>query len=96
MTVLIKFVQSGSFHDGEFKSLDLEKISDLRISRLRNTAELLATTPENPQPHTPYIIARREREYEIQQILNDIQRLKKMNRDCIFEITDTEARLVNK
>ena len=96
MTVLVRFTQSGSFHAGEFKSLDLDKISNLKISSQRNTCELLVTTPENPQPNTPYVIARRDREYELQAILQDLQRLKREKRAVIYEITDTEAHVVPK
>jgi hypothetical protein len=91
MTVQVKFMQSGSFNSGEFKSLDLAKISRLQISRLRNTCELLATTPENPQPNTPYMIARRDREYELQSIMTDLQQLRQEKNDLVYEITDTEA-----
>jgi len=96
MTVLVRFAQSGSFHAGEFKSLDLGKISDIKISRQRNTCELLATTPENPQPNTPYMIARRDKEYELQAILQELQQLKQEKKEVIYEITDTEARIVPK
>jgi hypothetical protein len=96
MTVLVRFAQSGSFHAGEFKSLDLDKISNIKISRQRNTCELLATTPENPQPNTPYMIARRDKEYELQAILQELQQLKQEKKEVIYEITDTEARVVPK
>jgi hypothetical protein len=91
MTVQVKFMQSGSFHAGEFKSLDLNKISRLQITRLRNTCELFATTPENPRPNTPYMIASRDREYELQSIVNDLRQLKQEKKDIVYEITDTEA-----
>ena len=91
MTVQIKFMLSGSFHAGEFKSLDLSQITKLQISRLRNTCELFATTPENPRPETPYMIARRDREYELQGIMNDLQQLKSETKNITYEITDTEA-----
>ncbi len=94
MSVQVKFMQSGSFNAGEFKFLDLDKISQLQITRQRNTCELLATTPENPRPNTPYRIARRDREYELQAILADLQHLKQEKREKIYEITDTEAHLV--
>jgi hypothetical protein len=94
MSVQVKFMQSGSFNAGEFKFLDLDKISRLQITRQRNTCELLATTPENPRPNTPYMIARRDREYELQAILADLQQLKQEKREKIYEITDTEAHLV--
>ena len=49
MTVQVKFIQSGTFHAGEIKSLDLEKISRFQITHQRNTCELFVTTPENPR-----------------------------------------------
>ena len=91
MTVLVKFVQSGSFHAGEFKSLDLAMISGFRITRQRTSCELEATTPENPRPETPYVLARRDREYEIQAILADLRRLKQEQKESVYTITDTEA-----
>jgi len=91
MIVLVKFLQTGSFNNGMFKSLDLDKILHLQILRLRNTCELNATTPENPQPDQPYFIARRKREYELQSIVNDLQQLKQGKKDSICEITDTGA-----
>ena len=91
MTVKVKFLQSGEYHAGEFKYLDLSKITRIRISRLRNSSELLAITPENPQPNTPYIIARRDHEYELQKILSDLQQLKSEKREVIYEISDTDA-----
>lgn len=33
MTVQVKFLESRSFHAGEFKSLDLDKISRFQITR---------------------------------------------------------------
>ena len=94
MSVFVKFTQSGAFHAGVSKSLDLGQISKLQISRQRNTCELLATSPENPRPDTPYTIARRDQEYELKTILNDLQQLRSENRDATYEITDTEAHLV--
>jgi len=94
MTVLIKFIQSGSFNAGEFKSLDLDKISDIKITRQRNTCELIVTTPENLQPGTPYVIARRDHEYELQAILKEIQQLKHEKKDIIYEITENTAQRV--
>jgi hypothetical protein len=94
MSVLVKFMQSGSFHSGVSKSLDLGQISKLQISRQRNSCELLATTPENPQPSVPYMIARRDQEYELKAILNDLQLLRVEKRNVTYEITDTESRLV--
>jgi hypothetical protein len=96
MSVLVKFRHSGPFHSGEFASIDLEKISEFKITRQRNTCELLAITPENPQPNMPYIIATRDYEYEIKDILKDLQQLKQKNKDLIYEITDTEVHLVRK
>jgi hypothetical protein len=96
MTVLIRFMQSGAFNAGDFKSLDLDKISSLKIARQRNTCELHAITPENPRPNTPYIIARRDKEYELAAILQDLQQLKTENSDLIYEITDNEAHQVLK
>jgi hypothetical protein len=92
---VVRFMQSGSFHTGEYLSLDLAKISRFEISRQRNSCELHATTPENPRPATPYMIARRGREYEITAILNDLRQLNLEKKDTVYEITDTEARLVN-
>jgi hypothetical protein len=94
MTVQVKFMQSGSFHAGEYKSLDLEKISRFQITRQRNTCELFATTPENPRPETPYMLARRNHEYELQEILTDLRQLKTEQNESVYRITDTEAGLV--
>ena len=96
MSIQIRFVQSGSFHAGEFKFLDLDKISRFQITRQRNTCELFATTPENPQPNTPYVLARRDNEYELQAILTDLKQLKQDQNETVYEITDTEARQVKK
>jgi hypothetical protein len=96
MSVLVKFMQSGMFHAGEFKSLDLDKISQFQISRQRNSCELLATTPENPRPDTPYRIARRDNEYQLQDILKDLQQLQQEHKDITYDITDTGVSLVNK
>jgi hypothetical protein len=96
MSVLVRFIQSGSFNSGEFKSLDLDRISNFQISRQRNTCDLLATTPENLQPNTPYVIARRSHEYELKDILTEIQKLRNEKKDVIYEITDTEAHRVTK
>jgi hypothetical protein len=96
MSVLIKFRHTGPFHSGASKTIDLDKVSEFRISRQRNTCELLAITPENPQPNSPYAIARRDNEYQLQDILKELQQLKKKNRDIIYEITDTEVHLVAK
>ena len=52
MTVKVKFKQSGQFHSGMFKSLDLDKISKFQINHLRNTFELLATTGKPNAGHT--------------------------------------------
>jgi hypothetical protein len=94
MSVRVKFMPSGAFHSGVSKYLDLGQISKLQISRQRNSCELLATTPENPQPSVPYTIARRDQEYELKAILNDLQQLRVEKRDATYEITDTETRFV--
>ena len=94
MTVLVKFSQSGAFHAGISLSLDLNQISQFQISHQRNSCELEAITPENSRPGTPYTIARRDREYELKTILNDLQQLRTEKRDATYEITDTEAHLV--
>jgi hypothetical protein len=96
MSVIIKFIRSGSFHAGDFLSLELDKITKLQVNRLRNTCELLAYTPENPQPNTPFVIARRDTEYKLQDILKELQELKQENKDIIYEITDAEVRLIKK
>jgi len=75
------------FHAGEFK---------FQISRQRNSCELLATTPENPRPDTPYMIARRDNEYQLQDILKDLQQLQQEHKDIIYDITDTGVSPVNK
>lgn len=77
-------------------SIDLDKISEFRITRQRNTCELLAITPENHQPDRPYSIATRDREYQLQEILTDLNQLKREKRDLIYEITDTEVHRVKK
>jgi hypothetical protein len=87
-------MQSGAFNAGDFKSLDLDKISRFQITRQRNTCELLATTPENPQPNTPFMLARRDNEYELQAILTDLRQLKTEQKKSVYRITDTEAGLV--
>jgi hypothetical protein len=89
MSVTVKFR-----HPGGFRSLDLAKITDFQITRQRNTCELLAITPENRQPDTPYIIAMRDKEWQLKDILADLERLKNENRDLIYEITATEVHLV--
>ena len=96
MSVLVKFMQSGSFYAGEFKSIHLDKISKFEISHQRTTCELLAITPENPRPNTPYMIARRDNEYQLRAILKDLQQLNQENKDIIYNITDTEVHLVHK
>jgi hypothetical protein len=95
MTVKVRFMQSGQFNSGEFKSLDLSKISKLQINHLRNSCELLATSSENPRPDTPYIIAARDNQHEIQAIMNDLQQLRSEKKDIIYEITGTEAHRVS-
>ena len=94
MTINVKFKQSGQFHSGKFKSLDLDKISKFQIIRLRTTYELLATTPENPQPGIPYILATRDHQYELQAMINDLQELKQKEKNVTYEITETETHLV--
>jgi hypothetical protein len=94
MSVFIKFRHSGVFHRGDFLSIDLDKISEFRITRQRNTCELLAITPENHQPDRPYSIATRDREYQLQEILTDLNQLKKEKRDITYEITDTGVQRV--
>jgi hypothetical protein len=96
MSVIIKFIRSGSFHAGDFLSLELDKITRLQVNRLRNTCELLAYTPENPQPNTPFVIARRDSEYQLQDILKDLQQMKQENKDIVYEITDAEVRQTKK
>lgn len=96
MSVFVKFRHSGVFHRGDSLSIDLDKISEFRITRQRNTCELLAITPENHQPDRPYSIATRDREYQLQEILTDLKRLQKENRDLIYEITDTEVHRIKK
>lgn len=93
MTVQVTFMQSGTFHAGEIKSLDLEKISRFQITHQRNSCELFVTTPENPRPETPYMLARRDREYELQAIVNDLRQLKLEKKEAVYKITDTEAGL---
>ncbi len=95
MGVMVKFAQSGAFNAGEDKFLELEKISELRITRMRNSCELHAITPENPRPSSPYVIARRCRENELKEIYDDLVQLKKVKKDIIYEITDTEAHQVS-
>jgi hypothetical protein len=94
MTLTIRFMQSGQFNAGELKSLDLEKITKLQINRLRNTCELHATTPENPRPNTPFLIASRERAYELQVIIDDLEQFRRTKKTGIYEITETESHLV--
>jgi len=82
------------YHKGDSLSIDLGKISEFKITRQRNTCELLAITPENRQPDRPYSIATRDREYQLQEIIKELQQLKKGNKDIIYEITDTEVHLI--
>ncbi|MFA5348183.1 MAG: hypothetical protein WC294_08600 [Methanoregula sp.] len=96
MSVLIKFMQSGMFHAGDFLSIDLDKISRFQISRQRNTCELIAITPENPRPNTPYMIARRDNEYQLQAILTELRQLQQEHKDIIYDMTGTEVHLVKK
>jgi hypothetical protein len=96
MSVLVKFNQPGTFHTGVSLSIDLDKISRFEISHQRTTCELLAITPENSRPDIPYMIARRDNEYQLQDILKDLRQLKQEHKDIIYDITDTEVHLVNK
>ena len=84
-------MQSGTFHAGEFKSLDLDKISQFRITHQRNCCELFVTTQENPRPDTPYMLARRDHEYELKEIIMDLQKLKLGLKETVYEITGTGA-----
>jgi len=96
MSVTVRFIHSaGAFHSGEFVSIDLDRISHLKITRQRNTCELLAITPENPRPNQPYSIARRDRENLLQVILQDLQQLRLEKKDIVYEITDSEAHRIN-
>ncbi|MGB8220585.1 MAG: hypothetical protein WCE46_09415 [Methanoregula sp.] len=94
MSVFVKFRHTGVYHKGDSLSIDLAKISEFKITRQRSTCELLAITPENRQPDRPYSIATRDREYELQDIIKELQQLKKGNREIICEITDTEVHLI--
>lgn len=96
MSVQVKFMQSGTFNSGASLSIDLDKISRFQISHQRTTCELLAITPENPRPNAPYMIARRDNEYQLQAILKDLQQLQQEYKDIIYDITDTEVHLVHK
>jgi hypothetical protein len=96
MSVLVKFMQSGTFHTGVSQSIDLDKISRFQISHQRTTCELLAITPENSRPNIPYMIARRDNEYQLKDIVKDLRQLQQEHKDIIYDITDTEAHLVNK
>ena len=96
MSVFVKFRHSGVFHRGDFLSIDPGKISEFRITRQRNTCELLAITPENHQSDRPYSIATRDREYQLQEIITDLKALKKENGDLIYEITDTDVHRIKK
>ncbi|MGA2699117.1 MAG: hypothetical protein ABSE74_05700 [Methanoregula sp.] len=94
MSVFIKFRHTGVYHQGDSLSIDLAKISEFKITRQRSTCELLAITPENHQPDRPYSIATRDREYELQDIITDLKKLKKETGDLIYEITDTGVHLI--
>lgn len=96
MSVFVKFHHVGVFHTGDSLSIDLGKISEFKITRQRNTCDLLAITPENQQPDKPYAIATRDREYQLQEIITDLKKLKKENRNLIYEITDTEVHRITK
>jgi hypothetical protein len=94
MSVFIKFRHLGVYHKGDSLSIDLAKISEFKITRQRSTCELLAITPENQQPDRPYSIATRDREYQLQEIITDLKKLKKETGDLIYEITDTGVHLI--
>jgi len=91
MSILVKFRAPAGFI-----SLDLNKISAFEITHQRNSCELLAITPENPRNDTPYAIAKRDKEWQLRDILTDLQRLKAETGDCIFEITDTDSQLIKR
>lgn len=92
MSVLVKFQSPTGY-----VFLDLKKISVFQITRQRNTCEIIAITPENPHPQTPYVIARRDHEWKLREILDNLQRLKsEKGEDIIFEITDTDVHLIKK
>jgi len=91
MSILVKFRgPAGSV------SLDLCKIASFEITRQRNSCELLAITPENPRNDSPYAIAKRDKEWQLRDILADLERLKAESGDFIFEITDTDSHLMKK
>ena len=94
MSVLIRFMQMGAFHAGDFVTIDLDKVSRFHIDQQRNTCELIAFTPENPRQNIPYSIAQREREYELKDIMQDLERLRMGKKDVIYEITDTEVHIL--
>jgi hypothetical protein len=77
-------------------SLNLDKISLFQITRQRNSCELLALTPENPRPQTPYSIARRDKEWQLQDLMADLANLKKETGDLTYDITDTGIHLVQR
>lgn len=91
MSVSIRFR-----HSGGFISIDLSRISTFQITRQRNTCELLAITPENPRRNSPYSIARRDKEWQLKEIMDNLVRLKGEGKDLLFEITDTDCHLVQK
>jgi len=94
MSIIVKFKQQGQFNAGEFRSLELDKITKLQVNHLRNSCELVADTPENPRPNTPYIIAARENAYELQTIINELDQLRRAKKSGVYEITETEAHLI--
>jgi len=96
MSVSVKFHHVGVFHSGDSLSIDLDKITEFKITRQRSTCDLLAITPENQQPDRPYAIATRDREYQLQEILTDLKKLKKGKQDLVYEITDTEVHRMKK
>jgi len=77
----------------------LSILTRLRNSKLPGSAvpcDLLAITPENQQPDRPYAIATRDREYQLQEIIADLKKLKKGKQDLVYEITDTEVHRMKK
>jgi len=91
MSVLVKFMSPAGFI-----SLNLDRIETFEVTRQRNTCELLAITPENPRRETPYAIAKRDNEWQIKEILADLQKLRGKTGDFIFEITDSDRHLQKK
>jgi hypothetical protein len=74
-------------------SLNLDNIGELQIHYKRTHCELVAITPENQSTQNPFIIARRDNEWQIKELIKEINQLKKVKRDIIFEITDKDFHL---